>query len=102
MYSSHVYFLTLLPVAVLAGSFLPTLARRDLRLLPAKEDEDEVTQLRNTVREWRAEAIRQGKPLKLPAMPFTLRNIWSGAMLLFSLLTFSTFFITTVAQVRQD
>lgn len=64
-------------------------------------DEDaELTRLRNTVREWRADAARMGRPLRLPVMPFLLRNIWTGALLLFTLLTFSTFFITTVFQVR--
>jgi hypothetical protein len=32
-------------------------------------------------------------------MPFLLRNIWTGALLFFSLLMFSTFFVTTVFQV---
>lgn len=64
-------------------------------------DEDaELTRLQQTVREWRVEAARQGKPLRLPIMPFLLRNIWTGALLLFTILTFSTFFITTVVQVR--
>lgn len=64
-------------------------------------DEDaEITRIRNTLREWRAEAARHGKPLRLPVVPFLLRNIWMGALLLFSALTFSTFFINTVAQVR--
>jgi len=31
-------------------------------------------------------------------MPFLLRNIWTGALLFFSLLMFSTFFVTTVFQ----
>jgi len=31
-------------------------------------------------------------------MPFLLRNIWTGALLLFSFLTLSTFFISTVFQ----
>jgi solute carrier family 45, member 1/2/4 len=62
-------------------------------------DEDaELTRLQNTVRQWRAEAAAKGKPLRLPVMPFLLRNIWMGAMLLFSALTFSTFFITTTLQ----
>ena len=43
--------------------------------------------------------MRKGKPLRLPIMPFLLRNIWMGAMLLFSLITASTFFITQVWQV---
>jgi solute carrier family 45 protein 1/2/4 len=71
--------------------------------MPHKGDVDEdaeLTRLRNTVREWRAEAARMGKPLRLPVMPFLLRNIWTGALLLFTVITFSTFFITTVAQVR--
>jgi hypothetical protein len=71
--------------------------------MPNKSDvnEDaEMTRLRILVRRWKAEATRKGKPLRLPVMPFLLRNIWTGALLLFSLLTFSTFFITTVAQVR--
>jgi len=86
---------------VVAGTLLPHLARRDRRLISRQdEDEDvEVTRLRNTVREWRAEAARQGRPLRLPMMPFLLRNIWTGALLLFTVLTFSTFFITTVVQV---
>ena len=92
---------SLFSVAVTAGTILPQLARRDSRLLSGgEEDEDaEVTRLRNTVREWRAEASRNGKPLRLPMMPFLLRNIWTGALLLFTILTFSTFFVATVVQV---
>lgn len=88
-------------VAVIAGSLLPELARRDQRLLAHEGDEEEdaeLVRLRNTVREWRAEAASKGKPLKLPRMPFMLRNIWTGAMLLFTVLTFSTFFVSTVVQ----
>jgi solute carrier family 45 protein 1/2/4 len=91
-------------VAVCAGTLLPHLAGRDRRLMPAKTDvtEDaELTRLRDLVRMWKAEAARQGRPLRLPVMPFLLRNIWTGALVLFTLLTFSTFFITTVAQVRE-
>lgn len=94
-----------LVVAVMAGTLLPHLAGRDRRLMPYKSDvnEDaELTRLRNVVRVWRAEAARKGKPLRLPVMPFLLRNIWTGALLLFSILTFSTFFISTVAQVCQS
>lgn len=89
------------PVAVIAGSLLPELARRDQRLLAHDGDEEEdaeLVRIRDTVREWRAEAARKGKPLKLPRMPFMLRNIWTGAMLLFTFLTFSTFFVSTVVQ----
>ena len=92
---------SLFSVAVTAGTILPQLARRDSRLLSGgEEDEDaEVTRLRNTVREWRTEASRNGKPLRLPMMPFLLRNIWTGALLLFTILTFLTFFVATVVQV---
>ncbi|KAI9512205.1 MFS general substrate transporter [Russula earlei] len=88
-------------VAVAAGIVLPYLARRDVRLLAYSDDEDEdaeLSRLRGTVRQWQAEAVRKGKPLRLPIMPFLLRNIWMGAMLLFSLISASTFFITKVWQ----
>lgn len=88
-------------VGVVAGTLLPHLASRDHRLMGHKDDVDEdaeLTRLRNTVREWRAEAVRHGKPLRLPIKPFLLRNIWTGALIFFAILTFSTFFITTVVQ----
>ncbi|KAH9938239.1 major facilitator superfamily domain-containing protein [Fomitopsis serialis] len=89
-------------VAVVAGATLPRLARRDTRLLAHEgddEDEDaELARLRATVMEWRSDAARKGQPLRLPWMPFFLRNIWSGAMILFAVITFSTFFITKVWQ----
>lgn len=88
-------------VGVIAGTILPHLANRDRRLLGRKTDVDEdaeMARLRETVRQWKVDAARQGKPLKLPTVPFLLRNIWSGAMLLYALLTFSTFFIKTVTQ----
>lgn len=87
-------------VGVLAGTVLPHLATRDRRILARYESEtqdEELNYLRKLVREWRAESASKG-PLRLPMMPFLLRNIWMGAMLLFSFLSFSTFFITTVAQ----
>ncbi|KAL4242080.1 MFS general substrate transporter [Abortiporus biennis] len=88
-------------VAVIAGTLLPHLSERDTRLLAHEGDEDEdveFTRLRLTVRQWRSEAARKGQPLRLPFMPFFLRNIWTWALLLFSLITFSTFFITKVWQ----
>ncbi|KAI0269128.1 MFS general substrate transporter [Gloeopeniophorella convolvens] len=88
-------------VAVAAGTILPHLARRDVRLLAQDEDEDgdsEIAHLRDTVQRWQAEAARKGKPLRLPIMPFLLRNIWMGAMLLFSFLSACTFFVTQVWQ----
>ena len=89
-------------VAIAAGIVLPHLSRRDVRLLAPSDEEDEdaeLARLRDTVRRWKVEAARKGKPLRLPIMPFLLRNVWMGAMLLFSLVTASTFFITQVWQV---
>ena len=88
---------------MVAGTVLPHLATRDRRILARYDNEtqdEELNYLRKLVREWRVEAARQNRPLRLPMMPFLLRNIWTGAMLLFSLLSFSTFFISTVFQVR--
>jgi hypothetical protein len=89
-------------VGVIAGTVLPHLAGRDRRLMGHKSDVDgdaELSRIRETVRQWRVDAARQGKPLRLPVMPFLLRNIWTGALLFFSRLMFSTFFITTVFEV---
>jgi solute carrier family 45 protein 1/2/4 len=88
-------------VAVVAGTVLPHLATRDRRLMGRKTDVDEdaeVSRLRAMVRQWKVDAARASRPLHLPVMPFLLRNIWTAALLLFSLLTLSTFFITTVVQ----
>lgn len=94
-------------VAVAAGTILPFLASRDKRLLlpdlpvdpsnPEAAADAEMVRSRELVRQWRAEAAREGRPLKLPTMPFMLRNIWTGALVLYALLMFSTFFIKTVA-----
>ncbi|CAE7228706.1 unnamed protein product [Rhizoctonia solani] len=93
-------------VAVIAGTLLPSLASRDQRLLlpelpidpnnPEATADAELARVRDLVRQWRAEAARDGRPLRLPAMPFMLRNIWTGALLLFFVLMMSTFFIKTV------
>ncbi|KAF8630339.1 hypothetical protein AX15_002989 [Amanita polypyramis BW_CC] len=88
-------------VGVIAGTILPHFVSRDRRLLADKDNvnqDAEINHLRETVHEWRVEAARQGRPLRLPVMPFLLRNIWTGALVLFSLLMFSTFFVTTVVQ----
>ncbi|KAJ6598926.1 hypothetical protein DFH09DRAFT_1129584 [Mycena vulgaris] len=88
-------------VAVISGIILPHLANRDRRLMAHQGDDDEdaeLTRIRNTVRQWKVEAARNGRPLRLPVMPFLLRNIWTGALVLFSVLTMSTFFISTVVQ----
>lgn len=66
------------------------------------DENAEISRIRATVRQWRVEAAQKGKPLQLPVMPFLLRNIWTGALILFSLLTFSTFFISTVVQVSSS
>ena len=95
------HLISSLAVAVIAGTLLPRLTQRDSRLLAHESDEDEdaeFARLKATVQQWRAEAAQQGKPLKLPFMPFFLRNIWTGAMLLFAFVTLSTFFITKVWQ----
>lgn len=94
-------------VAVIAGTILPFLASRDQRLLlpelpvdpanPEAAADAELTRVRELVRQWRAEAARDGKPLKLPTMPFMLRNIWTGALVLYALAMMSTFFVKTVA-----
>nr|XP_019049930.1 solute carrier family 45, member 1/2/4 [Kwoniella bestiolae CBS 10118]OCF28860.1 solute carrier family 45, member 1/2/4 [Kwoniella bestiolae CBS 10118] len=101
-------------VAIIAGTLLPYLAARDRRLLKPvsekirdgelhaddSEDEDdiEMERIREMVREWKADAARQGRPLKLPTMPFMLRNIWTAGLLLFGILMGSTFFIKKVWQ----
>ncbi|KAL4076097.1 major facilitator superfamily domain-containing protein [Scleroderma yunnanense] len=85
-------------VAVMAGVVLPSLARRDMRLLPQGSDDDSHTErLRLILSHWQEEATQSGKPLKLPRMPLLLRDIWTGAMLLFSVLMLSTLWISTVA-----
>nr|XP_018264346.1 solute carrier family 45, member 1/2/4 [Kwoniella dejecticola CBS 10117]OBR86504.1 solute carrier family 45, member 1/2/4 [Kwoniella dejecticola CBS 10117] len=101
-------------VAIIAGTLLPYLAARDRRLLKpvseklrdgeisgeesGDEDDVEMERIREMVREWKAEAAREGRPLKLPTMPFMLRNIWTAGLLLFGILMGSTFFIKKVWQ----
>lgn len=94
-------------VAIVAGTVLPYLNQLDQRLLENSsnaivEDEDdsdeEMTRVRELLREWKAEAARQGRPLKLPTMPFMLRNIWTASLALFALVMLATFWIKTVWQ----
>ncbi|WVF66722.1 hypothetical protein IAT40_001464 [Kwoniella sp. CBS 6097] len=101
-------------VAIIAGTLLPYLNARDRRLLKPmseklrdgetnndeSEDEDDVEmeRIREMVQQWKAEAAREGRPLKLPRMPFMLRNIWTAGLALFGILMGTTFFITTVWQ----
>lgn len=82
-------------VAVLAGVILPWFARRDRRLLPVEGDDEDaqIERFRGRLHLWRQEGIT-----RLPKMPWLLRDIWTAAMLLFTLLTFSTFWISTVKQ----
>jgi len=90
-------------VCIVAGTILPYFAVRDQRLMGDRADVDEraeISRPRVTVREWRINATRKGRALQLPMVPFLLRNIWTGALVFFSLLMFSTFFISTVFQVR--
>jgi solute carrier family 45 protein 1/2/4 len=112
-------------VAIVAGTLLPYLAARDRRLLkpttektasqidehdPDEEEDAEMDKIREMVREWKAEAARHGRPLRLPTsrfyfgtalttVPFMLRNIWTAGLVLFGLIMGSTFFITKVWQV---
>jgi solute carrier family 45 protein 1/2/4 len=98
-------------VAIVAGTLLPYLAARDRRLLAPEQDERtggerddideeqaEYDRIREMVRQWKMEAAREEKPLKLPTMPFMLRNIWTSAMLLFFVLMMSTMFVDKVWQ----
>lgn len=67
------------PVAIIAGTLLPHLAARDRRLLKPTQDASEIdtddsdaevdaelNQIREMVRDWKAEAARHGRPLRLP------------------------------------
>ena len=90
-------------VSVVIGTVLPYVAQRDPRLLSKgdgddEEEDEEISRIRAMVRSWKQEAARMGRPLHLPAMPFMLRNIWTGGLLLFGLLMLSTFFVRTVWQ----
>ncbi|KAG2095085.1 MFS general substrate transporter [Suillus discolor] len=58
------------------------------------DDEDaQIEHFRGRLHMWRQEGT-----IKLPKMPWLLRDIWTAAMILFTLLTFSTFWISTVKQ----
>jgi len=85
-------------VAVTCGTVVPHLASRDRRLLePDDPDKDEeALRCQELVWSWREEASKQGKAVRLPRMPFMLRNIWTTSLVAFTLLMFSTFFIREV------
>jgi solute carrier family 45 protein 1/2/4 len=90
-------------VAALAGTVLPQLTRRDARLLPDDDGDDEIEQaelikIEHTVRRWQVDATRRGTRVRLPSLPLQLRDVWMGALLLFTVLMFATFFVTRVWQ----
>lgn len=89
-------------VAAMAGTLLPYLSRRDKRLLRVQDEdeEEETTRLRNMLHEWRVEAAKKGKKMRLPSLPVLYRTIWIGALLLFTLLTMMTFFVKSTTGVR--
>lgn len=89
-------------VGVVAGSLLPELTKRDERLLEGEEhtDEDmEVVRIQRTVMKWKTDTGSRGESLKLPRMPFMLRDMWSFALVLYGVISLCTFFIDTVAKV---
>jgi len=88
-------------VAVVAGSVLPYFSRRDKRLLRVQdEDEEEETiRLRALICEWRSEAEKKGKSMRLPTLPVSYRTIWIGALVLFTILSMSTFLVTSTLGV---
>jgi uncharacterized membrane protein YraQ (UPF0718 family) len=89
-------------VAIAAGTLLPYLNARDRRLLKPthhkdaseidedgsdEEEEDvEMDKIREMVREWKAEAARHGRPLKLPTSEL-LGYVISGLPALYSLVS---------------
>jgi solute carrier family 45 protein 1/2/4 len=89
---------TSLIVAVIAGVGLPYLTRRNPSLLPEEGDDEQthIQRLRLNLHQWREEALASGKSVRLPRRPILLRDIWMGAMVLFTILMFSSFWISTV------
>lgn len=76
-FGEPIFGVNLTVVAIIAGTLLPYLAARDRRLLRPEtekhdgedsddEDDAELERIRSMVREWKAEAARHGRPLKLP------------------------------------
>ena len=85
-------------VAAAAGAVLPYLSRRSPQLL-GEDGEDQYAEedrLARMVQQWHTES--GDKPVRLPRMPVLLRDVWMGALILFTVITFSTFFISTVWQ----
>ncbi|KAH7887635.1 hypothetical protein F5I97DRAFT_1861745 [Phlebopus sp. FC_14] len=86
-------------VAIIAGVVLPSLAQRNPVLPePGDNESTHVERLRLTLRRWHEEGFATHKLHRLPHRSLLLRDIWTGAMLLFTVLMFSSFWISTVAQ----
>lgn len=82
-------------VAIIAGTLLPYLAARDRRLLKPtseklrdgeieienedEEDEEhvEMERIREMVQQWKAEAAREGRPLKLPTSKLSTQLLFT-------------------------
>jgi solute carrier family 45 protein 1/2/4 len=89
-------------VAVVAGTLLPQLTKRDPRLLqspPGEAEETEFTRIQETITRWKKEAVSRKKKLVLPQMPVVLRDVWSFGLILYGVITLATFFINTVVTV---
>lgn len=89
-------------VATVAGAVLPQLTNRNPRLLDASEDVNEETEylrVQRTLADWKGEAEARGKSLELPTMPYTLRDVWCFALILYGIISLWTFFINTVIEV---
>lgn len=87
--------LTETTVAIIAGTLLPYLAARDRRLLKPtseklrdgeieienedEEDEEhvEMERIREMVQQWKAEAAREGRPLKLPTSKLSTQLLFT-------------------------
>lgn len=75
-------------VAIVAGTILPYLSARDHRLLKPESEKDdgdsdddeeedrELVRIQEMVREWKAEAAREGRPLRLPTSTHRNYNVW--------------------------
>lgn len=89
-------------VATAAGAVLPQLTNRNPRLLDASEDvneEAEYLRVQRTLSDWKGEAEARGKSFELPTLPYTLRDVWCFALVLYGIISLWTFFINTVTMV---
>jgi hypothetical protein len=72
-----------------AGTILPYLSARDHRLLKPESEKDdgdsddddeqdrELVRIQEMVREWKAEAAREGRPLRLPTSKHRNYDLWA-------------------------